>query len=106
MSEPRDWRNDRVRIVDAATEEIYDKYARGQAEHQTDFWTGGGLWFARQAREEAIDAISYTHHVIAAFAKVLEVADLLRTESVTGHDAARMLERIAGEHPPKKANPC
>jgi hypothetical protein len=93
---------DAEEIWGQAKEAGKERYVCGRDSHKTDLWTAGAGWYAQQAREEAIDAVAYHHHLqkrirsIEGAAKKMLAGELSRT---TG--AKLILAAIGGE--PKKS---
>lgn len=78
------------------------KYDQGQKEHKTMFPTAGAAWYAAQIREEAIDTISYTHHLSERMNSIRSLARMMKEDDgMTLSMAATILEYLAGDHPPK-----
>jgi len=93
---------DREEIAALAKAEIKAKYLRGQAEHRTDLPTGGLSWFASAAREEAIDLISYTHHIGQKCLKLRQLHTRMYEGLITLAQATEEMGAIISENPPAK----
>ncbi len=94
--------HDSQTIWETAAGKGIEKYAKGQKEHQSQFWTAGASWYASQIEEEAIDLISYLHHLNIRLSSIRSIASMMRDEEITLHEAASLLEEVAGNTPPKK----
>ena len=94
--------NERAEIAAMAKAEIKAKYLRGQAEHRTDLPTGGLSWFASAAREEAIDQIAYTHHIVAKCAQLRALHGRMCEGLMTIAQAAEEMGVIISCNPPAK----
>ena len=93
---------DSVNIWGVAYLQGRDKYARGQAQHKIAFHTAGATWYAEQLRDEALDAISYGHHLTERLRSIRSLARLMREDDgMTLSMAATILDHLAGDHPPK-----
>jgi PIN domain nuclease of toxin-antitoxin system len=93
---------DREEIAALAKAEIKAKYLRGQAEHRTDLPTGGLSWFASAAREESIDQIAYTHHIVAKCAQLRALHGRMCEGLMTLAQAAEEMGAIISCNPPEK----
>jgi hypothetical protein len=78
------------------------KYELGQKEHNTDFWSAGASWYAKEMQSEALDSIAYIHHLLARLESVKSLARLMKEDDgMTLSMAATILDHIAGDHPPR-----
>ena len=93
---------DREEIAALAKAEIKAKYLKGQQEHKTDLPTGGLSWFADACREEAIDQIAYTHHIVAKCAKLRDLHGRMCEGLMTLAQAAEEMGVIISCNPPEK----
>lgn len=88
-------------IVDAARDDIAKKYAAGQAEHGTALWTAGLGWYARAAREEALDLIAYTHCIFEVLTRIEVVIGSVKIGSITETQALDKIEKMICRTPPE-----
>jgi hypothetical protein len=89
-------------ISDAFVAELKKKYLTGQKEHQTKLWTGSALWFANELRNEIVDSVSYSHHLVKQLEAITSLATMMENEEVSLRDAASILKCLAGNTPPRK----
>lgn len=94
--------NDREEIATTARIELRAKYDHGQREHGTDLPSGGLSWFARAAREEALDLIAYTHHLGKKCEALHELQERMAAGTVSLAQASEELWNIISATPPKK----
>ena len=93
---------DAGKIWAEAREKGLSKYDKGQKEHKTQFWTAGAGWYAAQIEDEAIDLISYIHHLRERIASIKTLSRMMRDGEVSLDESASILDGIAGNSPPKK----
>lgn len=99
---PESARFDREDIIFAAGCDLRAKYDHGQREHNTDLPTAGLGWFARAAREEALDLIAYTHHLRRKVEALHDLQQRMASGEISMTTAAEELFTLISETPPKK----
>lgn len=88
-------------ISEAFVSELKKKYLTGQNEHQTKLWSASALWFAQELRNEIVDSVSYSHHLVKQLQAIDALATMMQKEEVTLRDAASILKSLAGNTPPR-----
>lgn len=99
---PESARNDREEIIHTLAEEMRIKYDHGQTEHNTDLPSGGLGFFARAAREEALDLNAYTHHIRKKVEALHDLQERMACARITLVEAAVELFDLISETPPRK----
>jgi len=93
---------DKQNIIDRAVYDLFKKYDAGQNEHQSRLQTGSLGFFVQAAREEAVDQISYTHHLFNKLAELRLILMEMDLGLLTLREAAGKLRPILSDNPPKK----
>lgn len=60
------------------------KYEAGHSEHKTKFWTAGAIWYANNLRNEALDAVAYSHHLKVCLYRIHYLASMMETGELEG----------------------
>ena len=99
---PESARNDREEIIHTLAEEMRIKYDHGQSEHNTDLPSGGLGFFARAAREEALDLNAYTHHIRKKVEALHDLQQRMASGEISMTLAAEELFTLISDTPPRK----
>ena len=78
-----------------------DKYFKGSAEHNTQFWTAGAGWYAKNLKDEQLDLISYLHHLMERIKLIQLLADMMEEEEISLSHASRLLKNLVSDNPPE-----
>ena len=89
-------------IWDRAASDGRKKYAHGQAEHKSKFWTAGAKWYLHESRAEALDLIAYLHQLGQSLEEIHALQHLMETGLISMPAAARCLKQIISASPPTK----
>ena len=92
---------DQQHIISKASSDIAKKYLAGQLEHKSKLPTGSLGFFATAAREEAVDQISYTHHILLKIDELRGIITDCDLGEITSKQAIELMRPILSNNPPE-----
>lgn len=75
------------------------KYEAGHKEHKSKFWTAGAIWYANNLRNEALDAVAYSHHLKICLLRIQRIAARLELGEVAAPEAGKEIASILSAYP-------